>query len=99
MFVFKPEVSITHGSTVGRSVNVWLHEESVEGLEGSDPDGFLGGLGDEHGVSDLGLQEDPDSLLRCLRAQRERVTRCDHRSLLGLPLCKEFGLHDLLIFS
>jgi len=34
----EPEVSRTHGSTVGRSVGVWLHEESpVESLEGFDP--------------------------------------------------------------
>ena len=72
----------------------------MEGLDDSDPDDFLDNLGEEHeGVSDLGLREDPRYLLRFLHAQRGRVVRSGLRSMPGLPLRMELGLHDLLIFQ
>ena len=74
--------------------------EPVEGLEGSDPDDFRGGLENEHeGVSNLGLREDLGSLLMCLRPRQERVARGGHRSMPMLPLRMELGLHDLLTFQ
>ena len=46
--VCEPEVSRIRGFMVGQSVGVWFYREPVEGPEGSDPDEFIGGLGDEH---------------------------------------------------
>ena len=48
---------------------------------------------------DLGLGEEPESLLNYLRAQRKRVARKHIQSMPGLPLCMEMMLHDCLIYQ
>ena len=63
-------------------------------------DDSLSDFGDEdEGVSDLGLREDPGSLLFNLHALRERVARGHCLSMPGLPLRVELRLHGLLIFQ
>jgi len=59
----------------------------------------LSDLGIKTKECDLGLRENPESLLFYLRARRERVARGRCRSMPGLSLRMELRLHDLLIFQ
>ena len=98
--VLMVSLAFIRSAQVVREPGVCEPKEPVEGLEGSDPDDFRGGLGNEHeGVSNLGLREDLGSLLMCLRPRQERVARGGHCSMPRLPLRMELGLHDLLIFQ
>ena len=73
----------------------------MESLDGSssNSDDSLNDFGDQYGVSDLGLREDPGSLLSFLRARRETVAKGRFRSIPGLSLHMELKLHDLMIFQ
>ena len=60
---------------------------------------FLDDLEEEHGVFDLGLRDDPGSLLRYLHVRRGRVIRSNLHSMSVLSLNMELCLHGLLIFQ
>jgi len=81
-----------YGSLGGGSSAVALIKGPVENLDCSDSNGSLSDFGNEdEGVSDLGLREDPRSLLFYLRARREKVVRGRCHSMPGLPLCMGLG--------
>ena len=70
--VSRPEVPRHCDSPGDGSAGIGLVEEPEESLDGSDYDASLGDLGDQNGVSDLGLKEDLGSLLGYLHAWREK---------------------------
>jgi len=94
------EVPRLCGSSGSGSSAVALIEGPVESLDGSDSDDSLSDFRDQDkGGSDLGLKEDPGSLLSYLRARRERVVKGLFRSMLKLPLHMQLRMHDLLIYQ
>jgi len=82
------------GSRVrSRFTGIRLIEEPMMNLDDSNFDDFE----DSEEDPDLGLEEDPGSLLDYLHARHERVARIHFRLMLSLPLCMELMLHDCLI--
>ena len=76
-----------------RSTGIMLIEEPVENSNDSD----FNDLEDSNEGRDLGLGEEPRSLLNYLCTQCWRVARSYFRLMLGLPLHMELTLHDCLI--
>jgi len=69
-----------------------LLEELVENLDDED-------FGDFEANPNLGLGEEPESLLNYLRARRNQVMKSHHRYLHGIPLRMEMLIYNSLVFQ
>ena len=83
----------------GGSTGVMLIEEPMVDFDDSRNSHDINDFEDLGEGSDLGLGEEPKSILDYLHARRERVARSRFRSLHGLPLHMELMLHDCLIYQ